>query len=194
MGVEPKYLLWLDLETTGSDEFKDDVLEVAMVVTDFNLAPLIVFSHVVRITPNGERQLEENEFVREMHENSDLLRAARVETASIANVDSMIDDALKVLTAKPHEFLLSGSGVSHFDRRFVRRHMPLLEKWLAYPHLDIGVLRRGLRYLGDESLVPPIEQSHGEGKAHRAMPDLRGHLLEAAAYKELFSRLLTDGR
>jgi oligoribonuclease (3'-5' exoribonuclease) len=30
-----------------------------------------------------------------------------------------------------HDFILCGSGVSHFDRRFLAEHMPRLTKWFA---------------------------------------------------------------
>lgn len=37
-----------------------------------------------------------------------------------------------------HDFILCGSGVSHFDRRFLAEHMPRLTKWFRYYSIDVG--------------------------------------------------------
>ncbi len=38
--MSKKYLLWMDLEMTGLDEKKDQILEIAAIITDYELNPI----------------------------------------------------------------------------------------------------------------------------------------------------------
>jgi oligoribonuclease (3'-5' exoribonuclease) len=79
-----------------------------------------------------------------------------------------------------HDFILCGSGVSHFDRRFLAEHMPRLTKWFRYYSIDVGVLRRSLELIGRTDALLSKQD-----KAHRALADARYHLEEMRHIKSV---------
>lgn len=170
-------ILWLDLETTGSG---DDalVLEVGMALTGPGpkFETLDTFMEVLR-HPELPTMVP---VVQKMHEDNGLLRDIEV-------VGKTPDDAAKRMAQyigdwfgiSPQHVVLAGSGVGHFDRKFIRRDWPWLDKRLAYYTYDVGVLRRFCRMVGieagiDQSLTP-----------HRALADVDQHIREARRLLEM---------
>lgn len=47
------HLLWLDLETTGSDEAHDSIIEVGCALTTTDLVEIAAFSEIVTLSPRG---------------------------------------------------------------------------------------------------------------------------------------------
>ena len=45
-------LLWVDLEMTGLDPIKDRILEIAAIVTDWDLKELATYEAVVKVGPS----------------------------------------------------------------------------------------------------------------------------------------------
>lgn len=199
MADDPRYLVWMDLETTGTDERRDPILEVGMIVTTTDLAdevatwsdPVFPADYAPTDRPwwqddNWLTALMPPEVV-SMHRSSgllaDIMRCDKHYHRLSADLFTIEQHLTYVLDGlgKPGEFMLAGSGVSHFDRRFIKAQMPEFEKWLQYPNADVGVFRRMLRMLGREDLVRPAPQA--EDKTHRALADARFHLEEARYYK-----------
>lgn len=178
---EPQYMLWYDLETTGTDEQRDDIVEIGCILTDLTGRALSSYESVIRPTDGGYARLMENPVVREMHLKNDLLYECV--SAGARRVFHIEDEILDWLTnntdsAKQH-VVGAGSGVAHFDRRFIRSRMPQLDRRLAYYSFDVGVLRRACRYAGREDLILP------DGKNHRAFTDAAHHLDEWHHYKAI---------
>lgn len=44
-------LLWMDLEMTGLDPLEDRILEVAVIVTDWDLTELATYEAIVHVEP-----------------------------------------------------------------------------------------------------------------------------------------------
>src|ERR1041384_3576634 len=65
------HIIWLDLETTGSDTDKDYILEIGAIVTDRKLNELDAKQIVLPITQKMESGLVD--VVRKMHEDNGLL-------------------------------------------------------------------------------------------------------------------------
>lgn len=179
---EPRYLLWADLETTGTDEKVDHVIEIGYIITTPTLHPVLENSWVV--TPPHWRAGTEArnrpeawpDVVREMHEANGLINDidTQVRRDAIHVQQLVIQDLMRF--GKKHDFMLAGSGVSHFDRRFIQAQLPELEKWLQYPNLDVGVLRRAWQlFTPPNQHYPKLTQD----KPHRALDDIRLHLQEA---------------
>lgn len=187
-----KVLLWTDIEATGLDPMQETVLEIAVVATDTQLEELGTYHAVLWYGPDQQARLREhNPFVHGMHTMNGLLEECANSPLSAYNVDCQITNMLgyELSFAQKGEFLLAGSGVSHYDRFFIQRYFPQLRDLLHYATLDIGVLRRAVRLLGDPAWVPDMEASHGALKTHRAKDDVKAHLQEGRAYKELFGNL-----
>lgn len=183
--VEQDHLLWIDLETTGSDEDHDCIIEVGAVLTTEALDVLGEFSMTVTPTPEGLGRMMLNPTVREMHEGNGLL--AEILGADKVRKPHHVTKALLAwvegLGGKRGRTVLAGSGVAHFDRRFIARYMPELDRFMRYWCIDIGVVRRAYRMWngGDVS-------SANDGKTHRALDDVRCHVAEAQAYRSLWSQ------
>ena len=65
-------LVWIDCEMTGLDLAIDELVEIAVVVTDFELRPLDPGFSIV-IKPDASALEHMNDFVTAMHEKSGLL-------------------------------------------------------------------------------------------------------------------------
>ncbi|HJF77824.1 MAG TPA: oligoribonuclease, partial [Brevibacterium linens] len=65
-------IVWIDCEMTGLDEVRDELIEVAAIVTDFELNPLDDGIDIV-IKPSADALANMNEFVTNMHTTSGLI-------------------------------------------------------------------------------------------------------------------------
>jgi len=189
-----KAILWLDLETTGSNRKDDFILELGMYPTTMELFPIDLGQNwVVKYDEAWEARLDLLPVVREMHEKNGLLEDCKRSTELVESIDALADAKMsewsRIHGLNRHEWLLAGSGISHFDRDYVKRDFPSIERWLAYPNLDIGVMRRAFQYLGGEQFLIPAPESAGDSKTHRALDDAIAHCNEARDYKAMFRKM-----
>lgn len=168
-------LIWIDIETTGTSFQSDVVLEVAAIATNLDL--VIQDEFQVYIYDSNAQTLAKSGdgYVYNMHENSGLF-------------DYCTDNGVELISAQVafHNWLrrqigpltLAGSGVSHFDKNFLKRDalIPGPGDWTYYD-FDIGHVRRAFQLAGKEEAPASIQT-----KAHRAMEDARQHLEEARQY------------
>lgn len=186
-------MLWVDLETTGTDEAFDEVIEIGAIMTDFEFNVLgdpAGFEVIIEPTEYALGRMMKDKVVRDMHNDNGLLgevlngQGKDLRTAQYDMLEWM-ENTLNVKKRKgpvnKFRFMLAGSGVDHFDKRFIVEHLPDVNKLLAFPTLDVGMVRRFLRFSG-------VEPSHDntESKDHRALGDIRLHLEEARAYRDMF--------
>ena len=179
-----KRYAWVDLETTGSNEDTDQIIEVGVALAESigDEFPYAVASYAVHV--DYEQIKAAPVAVQEMHEKNDLWADAIRSKVTVTEVDRIIDRWLAALTGEKPErqFILCGSGVGHFDSRFIRRQMPLFSGWLTYWTIDVGVVRRFLR-------LCDIDVPHGEeGKKHRALDDALRHMDEGRLYREIIMK------
>lgn len=185
--MKTKFLAWVDLETTGTDEKLDPILEFGSVVTlaeppfDVIFEAEGVFKPPELFFVDWRERIEANDFVREMHTVNGLLDAVDAVGGDIADFEKlMVSDLAEI--GKRHEFMLAGSGVGHFDRRFLQAQMPDFESWMQYPVLDVGVIRRAMWMSGSKAAWTPT-------KPHRGLDDLKDHLEEFRHYARLMAEL-----
>jgi len=173
------FLLWCDLETAGTDETRDPILEVAFLVTRENLAALASYGKVIRpAMPVDQVRAASVPDVRKMHDVNGLWGECAASDTSLAQADHQVTTMLRTLGSR-HDFVLAGSGVAHFDSRFIRAQMPAVSQWIRYYCIDVGVIRRTMYLLGRDDLVRPAD-----GKTHRAMDDVLLHLSEMQHFKD----------
>jgi len=191
-----KYLLWIDLETTGVDQVEDPILEVGMIITEScpPFVDLFQGSWVINPALSGSDAWDTrlDEYVRNMHTVNGLLNdVGNPEVAvSLGVAQQQIINALDNF-GRPHNYMLAGSGVGHFDRRFIETQMPDLAKWLQYPNLDVGVIRRAFSFAKRDDLVEFGTTFEGADKPHRGLDDVQDHLAEFRLYCELFGNIPT---
>jgi len=179
-------LVWLDLETTGTDAQADPILEIAAVLTGGpEFAEALVYERTV--LPHGgitEGLIAAvSPVVAQMHSVSGLWQDVRDWGTSRQEAEAGLIDQLRSF-GNPGDFVLAGSGVAHFDRRFLDAQMPELAGWFRYYVIDVGVLRRSLLAIGRGDLVPPDTGI----KIHRALADVRQHIAEMRHYRDVLAK------
>ena len=186
------HYLWCDLETTGTEEQLDSILEMAVILTTPKLEVIEGFERSWLMTPSesGAARLLENSYVFEMHITNGLLHeiSQLKERYTPIKIQNQLFELLFDAGCKKSQVRLAGSGTGHFDMRFLRAHMPALVDFLAYRPIDIGTMRT----LADESCGFEIPDFNDQ-KTHRAMDDVRLHLQEARWWRHnlmgLFERI-----
>ena len=181
-------LLWVDLETTGTDFEEDSIIEIGAILTTYDLNIISEFEIIIKPTSESYKRMMLNSVVSEMHTVNGLIN-------DLANTDTTQDQATQEMLlwiksamleygGENYEgkFVLSGSGVGHLDRGFIKSKMPDLDSLLRYWHVDIGVVRRA-----HDMWVGTEVTSINDAKTHRAIDDIRCHLQEAGAFRDLWT-------
>jgi oligoribonuclease len=173
-------VLWIDLETTGSDFETSQILEVGAVITDYDLNILSTKTMIVKPTTFSKLSTM-TPFVMEMHTKNGLLADIMKhyhydELPDIGKVDKMLTDWVTDNNSKS-QIALAGSGVLHFDRQFIRRDFPTFDKHLTYWGYDVGVIRRFLRDFLKSDI---IDETHEN--AHRGLQDVLDQIEEMKKY------------
>lgn len=199
--LRPRRLAWLDIETTGQPEpWEGSLLEVGIFVTEADplLTPVKDATAAWLVDPEPAHVATMPDIVRKMHTTSGLLDEIDQHRAAYAAgryPDALVDPPFTVdlnvarfLDDHAHpddngKVALAGSGVSHYDARWLRWHLPSTASRLTYWAIDVGVVRRFLRLLG----VAPADRS--KAKAHRALEDAIDHACEARIYLDLLASL-----
>lgn len=192
--AKAKYLAWVDLETTGTDEHSDPILEIGLIVTEAERPFDVLGEYEAVVDPDPARfpawRTSMVPFVQEMHTKNGLL--ADISGGRAKSIRKAEAEATMVLAniGREHQFMLAGSGVGHFDRRFLHAQMPAFEGWLQYPNLDVGVLRRAFMFAGrgDLDAFGRTFESKDD-KPHRGLADVADHLNEWRAYADLFNSI-----
>lgn len=175
---EPVFV-WIDLEMTGLDPERCAIVELALIVTGPDLVPRAELERVIWAPDEVLARMDP--FVRDMHTRSGLLDRIRASTTSLPDAER---EALALVArhAGLREGILAGNSI-HQDRRFLVKHMPLLESWLHYRQVDVSSLKvlAGAWY-------PDVPRFAKGEKTHTALADIRASLAELAYYRERILR------
>ncbi len=191
--AKSKNLCWIDLETTGLDPNLDPILEVGMIVTVAAPPFVEIATYETAVIPNATRhpnwRASMNGYVTRMHTQNGLL--ADVDSPSAKPIGQVEQEMIAVLKSIwKGNFMLSGSGVGHFDYWFLKAQMPEFTKMLQYSTLDVGVMRRAFSYSGRSDLDSFGKTFASKGdKPHRGLADVSDHLNEFRAYAKMFEQI-----
>ena len=170
-------IVWIDCEMTGLSLEHDALIEVAALVTDFELNQLGDGVDVV-IKPPSEALAQMDDFVLEMHTASGLLDELDAGTT--------MEDALAQVLAyvrqwvpEPRKAPLGGNTVAT-DRGFLARDMPELEAYLHYRIIDVSSVKELSRRWYPRAYFNAPRKSGG----HRALADIRESIAELRYYRE----------
>lgn len=170
-------IVWIDCEMTGLSLEADALVEVAALVTDFDLTVLGDGVDVVVRPPDAALE-QMNDFVRGMHTTSGLLDelAAGV---SLEDAEAMVLDYVRQWVPEPGRAPLGGNTVAT-DRAFLARDMPALESHLHYRIIDVSSIKELSRRWFPRAYFSAPTKSGG----HRALADIRESIAELRYYRE----------
>lgn len=174
-------LIWVDMEMTGLDPDKDVVIEIASIVTDSNLQTLAE-GPVIALHQSDEILNGMDEWNTSHHNSSGLV--ARVQQ-STEDEDSATRKTLEFLQqhAPAGASPMCGNSIGQ-DRRFMARHMPLLEQYFHYRNLDVSTLKILM-----QRWRPDLEAGFSKAGTHLALDDIRESIEELRYYREHFLQL-----
>lgn len=168
-------LAWIDLEMTGLDPETMVILEIATVVTDANLNVIAEGPHIAINYPEEILDRME-EWSRTHHQESGLLDRVR---ASVCDCSQAEQATLKFVSAHcgKGESPLCGNSVWQ-DRRFLAKHMPLLEGYFHYRIIDVSSIKElaARWYPG----LPPYQKK----KDHLALNDIMESIEELKYFRK----------
>lgn len=172
------FILFLDLETTGSSlDEGDEIIEVGLVLLNSKtLDEVDTFQSIVFASEFAFNRMLSAPKVKEMHEANGLLDAAGMAMDILHGPDTIdleISGWIEKHVKGNDHIPYGGSGVAHFDRKFIDKFLPRLSKRITYWALDVGSVRRIHDLATGESEWPSLD-----GKTHRALDDARHHAEE----------------
>jgi oligoribonuclease len=175
LGVNDR-LVWIDCEMTGLDLRADALIEVAALVTDFDLTVIGEGVDVV-VAPPPEALEQMDEFVRAMHTSSGLLdelaSGVPLEEAE-QQVLGYIKEHCPVGSRPP----LAGNTVAT-DRAFLARDMAELESFLHYRIVDVSSIKElARRWYPRAYFSAPAKSGN-----HRALADIQESIEELRYYR-----------
>ena len=178
MPQAPNRLIWIDLEMTGLKPESDRILEVALVVTDHDLAT--VAEAPVWVVHQEDAMLAAmDSWNQATHTRSGLIEKVKASALSDVEVEASALAFLREhVPAKVSP--MCGNSICQ-DRRFLARWMPGLEDYFHYRNLDVSTLKELARRWKPDLLkgVPK------EGK-HEALADVYESIAELKYYREHF--------
>lgn len=190
METTPKPLAYLftDLECTGLDESRDEIIEFGVIGVDEDLNELFTYTTLIQPTAKTIARIEEQPIVLAMTEANGLIHELRnaVGGNDLPDLDEAVASIINLidLHGTGKRVTLAGSGVATYDYTFLKAQAPALATKLTYWCNDVGDSRRRWRAATGGDLVG-IDAT----KNHRALDDVTIHLAEARHYRQLFAAI-----
>lgn len=176
MAKSKKYLVWIDCEMTGLDPATDRLLEIASLITNYDLE-IVARGPVLPIRQSAAILEKMDAWNRKTHKKSGLLTAVQEEGVTVREAE-----AQTLAFIKRHCYArtapLCGSSIGH-DKRFLARYMPSIVEYLHYRVIDVSSVKLLVANWYDDRFKPP------EGpEVHRALPDIEQSIAELRHYRE----------
>ena len=170
-------LVWIDCEMTGLDLGADALIEVAALVTDFDLNVLGEGIDII-VKPPPEAIDQMTDFVREMHEKSGLTRELDL-GVTLEEAEERVLSYIKEHCPDGSRPPLAGNTVAT-DRAFLARDMPTLETFLHYRIVDVSSIKElSRRWFPRAYFQAPAKRGN-----HRALADIQESIEELRYYRE----------
>jgi len=169
-------LVWIDCEMTGLDLSVDELVEVAVVITDFDLVPIDPGFRVV-IKPDQSALDQMNEIVRTMHTTSGLLEEIP-DGVTLADAEYQINEYILRFVPDAQTAPLAGNTIGT-DRAFLAKYMPRVDAHLHYRSVDVSSIKELAR-----RWFPRVYfQAPAKAGGHRALADILESIRELDYYR-----------
>lgn len=169
-------LVWIDCEMTGLDPSIDELVEIAVIVTDFELNILDPGLQIV-IKPSDAALENMGEFVTKMHAASGLdIEIPR--GVSLAEAERRVLEYVTRFVPQERKAPLAGNTIGT-DRMFLAKYMPELDTYLHYRNVDVSSIKELARRWMPRVYFQAPEKDGG----HRALADIRESIRELRYYR-----------
>lgn len=162
---------------TGLDVTIDQLVEVAVVITDFDLNIIDPGFNIV-INPEPAALANMNDFVRQMHEASGLLEAIPDGVPLSEAQDAVLAYIRKFVPTAQHA-PLAGNTIGT-DRAFLAKYMPQVDSHLHYRNVDVSSIKELVRRWIPRIYFNAPEKDGG----HRALADILESIRELEYYRQ----------
>jgi oligoribonuclease len=177
MASSADLLVWIDCEMTGLDVTIDELVEVAVVITDYDLKPVDPGITVV-IKPDQSALDNMAEFVTNMHKASGLLEEIPHGIA-LADAEYAINEYILRFVPNAQSAPLAGNSIGT-DRTFLAKYMPRIDKHLHYRSVDVSSIKElARRWFPRVYFNAPVK-----GGGHRALADILESIRELDYYRK----------
>ena len=178
MPSNPDPLVWIDCEMTGLDLSVDELVEVAVVVTDYDLKPLDDGFTVV-IKPDQTALDHMGDFVTNMHRESGLLDEI-LHGKTLAEAEYEVLEYILRFVPDAATAPLAGNTIGT-DRAFLAKFMPRVDSHLHYRSVDVSSIKElSRRWYPRAYFQAPTK--HG---GHRALADILESIRELDYYRAI---------
>ncbi|MDR6939176.1 oligoribonuclease [Arcanobacterium hippocoleae] len=176
-------IVWIDCEMTGLDLERDELCEIAVVVTDSELNPYDTGLDLV-IRPGAAAVAQMNPFVRKMHTKTNLIHEWD-EGLSVAQAQAQVLEYIKRFVPEAGKAHLGGNSVGT-DKNFLLKQMPELVDYLHYRIIDVSSIKELVKRWYPRVYFAAPEKTGG----HRALGDIYDSIDELRYYRGV---LMPDG-
>ncbi|RUO48581.1 oligoribonuclease [Pseudidiomarina donghaiensis] len=175
MSASAERLIWIDLEMTGLSPEYDHIIEIATIVTDYDLNVLAEGPVIAVHQPQANLDKMDDWNVR-THTTSGLV--ARVQESRYDEQQAS-DETIAFLEqwVTAGSSPMCGNSICQ-DRRFLAQHMPQLEAYFHYRNLDVSTLKQLAKYW-----APEVANGLTKQGAHTALADIRESIEELKYYR-----------
>ena len=175
---DPNNLIWIDMEMTGLVPDSDRVIEIAMLVTDSQLA-LIAEGPVLVLRQPAEVLEAMDSWNRSVHAKSGLIDKVKASTLDEAGAEKQAIAFLE-RHVMPASSPMCGNSICQ-DRRFLARWLPRLEAFFHYRNLDVSTLKELVKRWKPEVAREMMKLKQGK---HEALADIYESIEELKFYRK----------
>ena len=170
-------LVWIDCEMTGLDLTSDELVEVAVVITNYDLQPVDPgFEVVIKADQSAIDNM--NDFVREMHTKSGLINEIP-NGVSLADAEYAVLEYILKFVPSSQTAPLAGNTIGT-DRAFINKFMPRVDAHLHYRSVDVSSIKElSKRWFPRVYFNAPAKDG-----GHRALADILESIRELDYYRK----------
>lgn len=177
MASSADLLVWIDCEMTGLDVSIDELVEVAVVITDYDLKPVDPGFSIV-IKPDQSAYDNMAEFVLNMHQSSGLLDEIP-HGVSLADAEFAVNEYILRFVPTAKTAPLAGNTIGT-DRTFLAKYMPRVDAHLHYRSIDVSSIKElSRRWFPRVYFNAPTKDG-----GHRALADILESIRELEYYRK----------
>ena len=174
------YMVWVDCEMTGLDPARHVILEIATIITDFDLT-IVARGPELAIRQSAARMRAMDPWPRKTHTASGLLDRVAGEGVTLADAEAQTLRFVRTY-CYANSAPLCGNSVWQ-DKRFLARYMPAFHDFLHYRIVDVSTVKQLVAHWLPDQQYAPVKT-----ETHRALADIEESIAELTAYKALLAK------